>query len=93
MNYIESKNFRKSLEDACETSGRELRKFTRGLMGLTPDNVKATPEWKSARHGFDIAFSKLRQFNRTFTKAFKREILAERNAKYSAEKQGIAKWN
>ncbi len=49
-----------------------------GPMGLTPDHVKATPEWKAYRIAHDTAFAALRNFNGWYVKTFKKEIRAER---------------
>lgn len=58
--------------EACEkhraTCGEE-----RGPMGLTPDHVKATPEWKASRAEMDRAHRRLRDFNQAFLKQYKRE--------------------
>jgi len=34
-----------------------------GPMGLTPDNVKTSPEYRAAKRAYDTAFSRLRTFN------------------------------
>lgn len=51
----------------------------RGPMGLTPDAVKATPEWQAARKASDGAFAVLRVFNGANVPIFKAEIEQERN--------------
>lgn len=47
--------------------GRALKAFVesfpRNLMGLTPDYVKAIPEYKRLKAEYDAAFRKLREFN------------------------------
>lgn len=42
-------------------------------MGLTPDHIKATPEWKAAHTGYYAASRKLQNFNRGFLKQFSKE--------------------
>ena len=37
-------------------------------MGLTPDSVKASPEWQAAKAAWTEAFSALRAFNRANAK-------------------------
>lgn len=50
-------------------------------MGLTPDHVKARPDWQAARLRVDCAFAALRAFNEVNVKRYAREIRAERDAK------------
>lgn len=49
-----------------------------GPMGLTPDDVLATPEYKAARTAMNKAFAQLRAFNAVYVKQFKKELAAER---------------
>lgn len=42
-----------------------------GNMGMTPDVVKASPEYRSAKYKADCAFLALRNFNRTYAKALR----------------------
>lgn len=45
-------------------TGRALRLLSGGAsMGLTPDHVKATPEWQAAKQAYEAAFAKLRSYN------------------------------
>lgn len=53
----------RELERAVEATGRAMRAFPRGPMGLTPDSVKITPEYKTARRAFQKAFEALRAHN------------------------------
>lgn len=46
--------------------GDAMRAFPRGPMGLTPDSVRAMPEWQVARAAADKAFAELRAFNTRF---------------------------
>lgn len=48
-----------------------LKSFPRGPMGLTPDHIKASPEWKEARRQYDYWFSQLRAYNKAFLKTHK----------------------
>jgi hypothetical protein len=49
-------------------------------IGLTPDHVKASPEWQAAKLAYDRAFAALRTFNGVYTRRFARELRAERDA-------------
>ena len=50
------------------------------IMGLTPDHVKANPDWQRAKAAADRAFQSLRQFNGVYVRQFKRELAAARHA-------------
>lgn len=83
MNYQEAKIVKANLEKEVEVTGSVMQKFPKGAMGLTPDNVKASVEFKTAKRAFDVAFSNLRNFNGQFVKVFKKEIAQERKIKYA----------
>jgi hypothetical protein len=83
MNYQTAKAKAESLWQANKDAAAVLDAFPRGPMGLTPDSVKATPEWKAARKACDETFEALRAFNSFYVKTFKAEIQADRLAKYS----------
>lgn len=55
-----------------------LGSFPRGPMGLTPDSVKASPEFMTAKANFNRSFAALRAHNGGFVKRFAKEIRAER---------------
>lgn len=55
-----------------------LDKFPKGAMNLTPDDVKASPEYRDAKQKVDRAFNKLRQFNAGFVKTYAKELRDER---------------
>jgi hypothetical protein len=81
--FVKAKTERDNLEFAAKEAGEELRAFPKGPMNLTPDHIKATPEWKAAKLRFDRAFAALRDFNVVFTKQYATELRAERNARFS----------
>lgn len=75
------------LENAVKAASDKLREFDKygkSSMGLTPDHVKATPEWKKAKAEYEKAFSEMRAFNGWYVKAFKKELAAERKARYTS---------
>ena len=51
-------------------------------MGLTPDSVKGTAQWRTDYSTFKNTQSNLKNFNRLFIREFKKEYLAERKQKY-----------
>ena len=85
MNFQEAKAYKAQLENLLDFADKRLKAFDsygKSPMGLTPDHVKAMPEWKEAKMAFEIAFQNLRNFNAKYTKAFKKEIQEERKNKY-----------
>lgn len=74
---LERKLFLESVVDNLSKEGHQ--KFPeRGPMGLTPDHIKATPEWKAHRSAFDSAMRQQRVFGTWFLKQFKKEYAAHR---------------
>lgn len=64
--------------DECSATLKEFDKFGKGNMGVTPDHIKAMPEWKQAFQNYHAAFNQLRNFNGWYVKTFKKELRAER---------------
>lgn len=80
--YSKARAERDKIEADVARCGAVLRAFpTVGPLGLTPDSVKAAPEYRSAKIAYDAVFARLREFNASFTKLFADEIRAERHAK------------
>jgi len=55
-----------------------------GLFGLTPDHVKATPQWRAAHFAYWQAHTALADLNRRNVKRFKREIAQEQRERRQA---------
>lgn len=75
------------LESALDDADKALKAFDsygKTEMGLTPDFVKAMPEWQQAKNEFDKAFAELRTFNGWYMKTFKKEIAADHKNKYKS---------
>jgi len=70
MTYQEAKEIRATIEANVGQTSAALRSFPKGPMGLTPDAVKASPEYCAAKAAYDAAFNRLRTFNASFVKAF-----------------------
>lgn len=70
------------IEKEVDAASDALRAFPRGSMGLTPDAIKSTPEYRAANARYQRAFAKQRAFNTTFTKKFAKELRAERDKRY-----------
>jgi hypothetical protein len=73
----------KLLEAVNAEHSAVLNAFPKGLMGMTPDHVKATPEFRVAKSNFNKSFAALRAHNSEFVKRFKKEIQTERNKRYA----------
>lgn len=67
-------NLRKALEKWSEV----LQSFPKGAMGLVPDAVRATPEYKTAKTAYDSSFHTLRVLNGKYVKQYKKELAADR---------------
>jgi hypothetical protein len=78
--YARAKQARDSLEADVSRHKAELSKFPKLENGLTPDHVRNSPDFKAHKQNFDIAFKRLQTFNQSFTKKFKSEIRADRDA-------------
>lgn len=81
MTYDEAKATRDQIEAEVVRLARVLGAFPRTALGLTPDHIKASVEYRTAKAAFDAAFHRQRVFNFAFVKTFKREIAAERRAR------------
>lgn len=71
------------LEQEEHAAGAALNAFPRGPMGLTPDAVRATIEYKNAKTRWGKAFKALQCFNVTFVKQFAKELREERKRRYN----------
>jgi len=71
--FLKAKGQADALEEKSKLAGAVLKKFPSGPMGLTPDSVRTSPEFRKAKADFDSAFSALRKFNQYFVKEFSKE--------------------
>lgn len=88
--YIVAKAAKAQIEERVTRTSKILRAIPgvgSGPMGLTPDAVRASPEYRIAKAEFDAAFAALQTFNQRFHKAFATEIKAERCARDKARCQ------
>lgn len=58
----------------------DLAGDTPRVMGLTPDHVKANPDWRAAKSKADALFQALRTFNGFYVRHFRRELAVSRAA-------------
>jgi hypothetical protein len=80
MTYEEAKAHAKKLEEKNKVDVDKLKAFDKykDAMGVTPDHIRALPEWKIAKEAFARSFDELRNFNGWFVKTFKKEYAIER---------------
>lgn len=84
MTYATAKAAREALQEQTRIAGDRLKAIPgvgSGPMGLTPDHVKNSPDYKDARLTYDRAFEAERRYNALFVKMYKREIQADRKAR------------
>lgn len=85
MSYENDLTKKLELEKVLVSASEELSKFPKNEIGLTPDEIKFSPEYKKAKSKVDAAFQNLRKFNGPFVKKYKKEIIKTRNEKRAAK--------
>lgn len=70
MTYEEAQVRKKELNDKVDVASKRLQWFETNAVGLVPDNVRDTPEWKQANDEFNKSFAELREFNAWYVKTF-----------------------
>lgn len=60
-----------------------------GPMGLTPDHIKASPDYRAKRRAYDFHAAQLRRTAAFMAKHFKAEMLADRDAARAAKMAAI----
>lgn len=84
MDFIQAKAHKDALKMAHDVTIIRLRAVSgdeRGPMNLTPDHIKATPEWRNAFNAERKAFKVCADFNKHMGKIFAKELRAEREAR------------
>lgn len=86
--YQEAKAVADGLWAKSKATSEALNKFIdshgRGAMGLTPDSVKALPEYKRLNAEDAAAMRAMQQFNKTFVKEFAKERRTDRENRFAA---------
>lgn len=86
--YAVARQIRDRIEADAKAAGERLRAIPgvgSGQLGLTPDHVKASPEYRAALADWQREFDRLRAFNAAYLRRFRREIKAERRARSEAK--------
>ena len=77
-------------KDASDALNEFRDRYPRGPMGLTPDHVKAMPEFKALNSAYQRAAAASRAFNAVYTKQFSKEIRAERKERMRKLMEALA---
>ena len=80
LSYGDWKQASKDLNSQVDDYSDKLNSFPKGEMGLTPDEVRNSKEYKLAKQNYNNAFKRLRDFNKKSSKEFKRRESKERRA-------------
>lgn len=79
MTFEEAKTEQATRRARADATSVALNTFPKdGPMGLTPDAVKFTPEFRQARAEYNHAFEELRIFNSFMLRTFAKECREER---------------
>ncbi|ASA22730.1 hypothetical protein [Paenibacillus donghaensis] len=92
MIYEEAKANGQKLQkqtNACSDVLKGFNKYGKNALGMTPDHVRAMPEWKEAKKAYDESFANLRGFNTWFMKTFKKEYAADRRSKFKSNQDNV----
>lgn len=80
--YPKAKELRDRLEAEVARTGKALREISGGgPMGLTPESVRSTQKWKTAKREANTAMAELQEFNTVFVRRFKKEIAQDRKTR------------
>lgn len=66
------------IQRRLEATGAKLQTYPHGPMGLTPDDVKNSEQYKADKSAYALAFAQLRQLNGTYIKIYAKELAADR---------------
>jgi hypothetical protein len=69
---------RTTIEEALESLGARLKTYPRNNVGLTPDSVKFSPEYREIKSAHDREFARLRAVNSFLLKTYPAEMKALR---------------
>jgi hypothetical protein len=81
MTFPQALSMANGLNADYEVASEILRPFPKSIFGLTPDDVKATVEFQTAKFAYELAFNNLRNFNGIYVKQFKVELAQLRDEK------------
>jgi hypothetical protein len=94
MTYQDAKAMRDALDAAYKAASdnraaietelsESLGIAARGAMNLIAEPIRLHPAYRAAKAAQETAFQRLREYNAAYVKAYKKEIQAERRARYA----------
>src|ERR1700722_6479050 len=81
MTFEQAVAYRDTVSRDVAALSEALGAFPKLPNGLTPDKVKASPEYRMAKVAFDAMFRALREVNSALVAAYPKELKAARRAK------------
>lgn len=88
--WPEAKAAQESASARVKAASATMDKYPKSSMGLTPDAVKASPQWRADKAEMDAAMFELQRANSVVAKSFAKESAAERDARRAAKLQEVA---
>lgn len=90
ITYQQAKAYSEALDASYDYATKNLKELSgpTGPMGLTPDSVKTSAEWKQAKSLADSIFRELRAFNTWYVLRFKKEIAQDRAQRLAQREKG-----
>lgn len=73
VTFEDAHKHKQILDKIADAASKALQLYPRGNMGLTPDSVKALPEFKADKAAYNLAAQECRKYNQWFVKQFKKE--------------------
>lgn len=86
MTYPEFKRTVETYQAIADKHSATLQTFPRGPIGITPDEVKFSPEYQAVKQAYDRAARAIRDLNGTYAKTFAKEIRADIDAARAARR-------
>ena len=82
--YIEAKKIKLEAEQNYKLQSKKMDKYKpfQNEIGLIPDRVRNTEEYKQDKYDCDVATQYLRNINQWFMRNWKREYMKERNSRW-----------
>lgn len=87
--WPEAKAAQEAASARVKVASAAMDKYPKSSMGLTPDAVKASPQWRADKAEMDAAMLELQKANSVVAKNFAKESAAERDARRAAKLQEV----
>lgn len=79
--YDDAKILKNHYETLVSKASNELAQFPKNEMGIIPDDIRETKEYKGTKAYYDHVFSLLQKYNQWFVKYYKKEYMEDRKNK------------